>query len=81
MEGELRAECATEPVAVSLLVLALDLRLLRNTFLIFLLAAATEPEPDVSESVLSEELESSEDDEEFMTSAKTPGCDSSSMIA
>jgi hypothetical protein len=36
-------------------------------------------EPSLSE--LSEELESSDEDDEFMMSARTPGCDSSSMIA
>ncbi len=64
-----------------LLALPLDLRRRRLNilFLSLLPAATTEPEPDVSESVLSVLLESSDDDEEFMMSAKTPGCDSSSI--
>jgi hypothetical protein len=39
-----------------------------------------EPDPDESESVLSELLVS-EDDDEFIISARTPGCDSSSMTS
>ena len=72
-------EWTTEAV-VALLTLALDLRRRRlNLSLIFLPLVMIEPE--VSESVLSDELEPSEEDDEFIMSCRTPGCDSSSMMA
>ena len=83
IEGELRAEFL--PDSVILLALALDLRrrLFLNTRLILFPALAIDPEPELSESVLSDELESldEDEDEEFIMSWRRPGCDSSSMMA
>jgi hypothetical protein len=42
---------------------------------------AIDPDPDESVSELSEVLLESEEDDEFMMSARTPGCDSSSMTS
>ena len=64
---------------VVLLVLMLDLRRRRLNIFFRIFLPVVMIDPDVSESVLSDELESSEDDEEFIISCKNPGCDSSSM--
>lgn len=63
--------------------LALDLRrlLFLNIRFIFLVRVAIEPEPEESESELESELLDSEDEDEFIMSARTPGCDSSSIIS
>lgn len=67
-----------------MLVLALDLRRLRflNIRFIRLVVAVTDPDPaDESDDELSLEEESSEDDEEFIMSWRTPGWDSSSIFS
>ena len=64
-----------------LLALILDLRRRRFLNILLTLLLVVMIDPEVSDPELSEELESSEDEDEFVMSAKTPGCDSSSMIS
>lgn len=82
--AELRADGNEADGELTLAVLTLDLRWRRCLIIRLkrLRAFLTDPEsPEESESESELLLEESEEDEESIMSARTPGCDSASMIA